>query len=512
MQPMSQQTKTGQPKLSEQAKHLSVPIDITSTGWPAVRKTCVEKLGADFDPWQDGAGRVILAKRDDGTLAAMIDGVGMSLPRQVGKTHLIGFTVFALCVNIPGLLVIWTAHHSATSSETFLAMQGMAQREKVAPHVSQVFKGSGDEEIRFHNGSRILFGARERGFGRGIPGVDVLIFDEAQILSDKAMSNMLATLNTSQFGLQLYIGTPPKPEDNSETFKRMRREALAGTLLDGAWIEFGADADAKDDDRSQWRKMNPSYPKRTPQQSLMRLKRKLTLADWRREGMGIWDDDAEGSRAISETEWDATGVSVAPADGIRSFAVAFSFDGTRLALSGGLKHDSGIHVELIDAADGDIESGLSALADWLAERWRNVAVIVLSGASGAPVLAQLLKDRKVPDVVVKIVTTPEYTQSCSVTLDAVRESSKVAKRNVDLELSEPLPFTHLADEGQAQLDASVAVCDEKKRGLSGAWAWSATTPDGDETPTEAMSLAYWAAKTTRRKPRGDRERKAVVFR
>ena len=505
MPPTLQQTRIGQPKLSEQAAHLVVPVDITSTGWPAVRKTCVEKLGADFDPWQDGAGRVILAKRTGGELAAMVDGVGMSLPRQVGKTYLVGFTVFALCVNTPGLLVIWTAHHSATSGETFLAMQGMAQRAKVAPHIKQVFTGSGDEEIRFHNGSRILFGARERGFGRGIPGVDILIFDEAQILSDKALSNMLATLNISRFGLQLYIGTPPKPTDMSESFKRMRREALAGTLVDGAWIEFGADADSDGEDRQQWRKANPSYPKRTPPQSMQRLKRKLTKGDWLREGLGIWDDDQEGSRAISSVEWTKTGVAEAPAEGIRSFAVAFSFDGTRLALSGALKHDDGIHVELIDAADGDIASGLSALADWLAERWRNVAVIVLSGSAGAPVLAQLLKDRRVPDVVVKIVSTPEYTQSCSMTLDAVRESAASATRG-DL-----LQFTHLVAEGQAQLDSSVAVCDKKQRGLSGAWAWSATTPEGDETPTESMSLAYWAAKTTRRQPRGDRERKAVFL-
>jgi hypothetical protein len=305
----SQQTKTGRRRLSELAKHLHAPTDIASTMWPSVLKTCTEKLGAEFDDWQDGAGRLMLAKREDGTLAAMIDGVGMSLPRQVGKTHLVGFVAFALCVNIPGLLVIWTAHHAATSGETFLSMQGMAKRAKVAPHIKQVFVGSGDEEIRFHNGSRILFGAREHGFGRGIPGVDVLIFDEAQILSDKAMSNMLATMNTSRFGLQLYIGTPPKPEDRSETFKRMRREALAGTLTDGAWIEFGADADAADEDRAQWRKMNPSYPKRTPAQSLLRLKRKLTPADWRREGMGIWDDDQAGSRLIPEAMWTGAGVS-----------------------------------------------------------------------------------------------------------------------------------------------------------------------------------------------------------
>src|SRR5690606_4120657 len=168
------------------------PEGAVTTGWPAVRKTCVEKLGIEFDPWQEQVGSLILAKRADGSLASTVDGVGLSLPRQVGKTYLIAAMAFALSVNTPGLLVIWTAHHMATSSETFLALQGFAKRSRVAPHVRQVFTGSGDKEIRFHNGSRILFGARERGFGRGIPGVDVLIFDEAQILSDKAMSNMLA--------------------------------------------------------------------------------------------------------------------------------------------------------------------------------------------------------------------------------------------------------------------------------------------------------------------------------
>ena len=230
----SPKTKPARRKLSDVARHLSVPEGIVTSEWPAVHKTCREKLGITFDDWQEDIGRLILTKRADGTLTTTIDGVGMSLPRQVGKTYLLAAMAFALCVNRPGLLVIWSAHHARTHAETFLSMQGFAKRAKVAPFVRQVFTGSGAEEIRFHNGSRILFGARERGFGRGIPGVDILILDEAQILSDKAMSNMLATLNTSRFGMHLYIGTPPKPEDMSEAFTRMRREALAGTLTDGA--------------------------------------------------------------------------------------------------------------------------------------------------------------------------------------------------------------------------------------------------------------------------------------
>lgn len=483
MPPMSSKTRSSTPRLSEQAKHLSVPSGIVSSGWPAVRKTCIEKLGAEFDPWQDNAGRLILSKREDGTLACMVDGVGMSLPRQVGKTHLLSFLIFALCINMPGLLVIWTAHHMATSTETFMAMQGFSDRVKVRPHVKKVYTGSGDEEIRFHNGSRILFGARERGFGRGIPGVDVLIFDEAQILSDKAMSNMLATMNTSRFGLQLYIGTPPKPEDQSETFKRMRREALAGTLEDGAWVEFGADADADPDDRGQWRRMNPSYPKRTPAQSLMRLRRKLTPADWRREGMGIWDDDAEGSRLVSEELWSATGVTVAPPDGVRSFGIAFSRDGARVSTAGVVKHADGVHGELIAAYSGPAEAGTTQLADWLADRWRDVSMIAMSGAASAA-LYQALVDRGVPRKVLRTLTGAEYFAANTMTLDALQSRT----------------LTHPVGEPGDALSASVAVSDMKKRGQNGQWGWEATTPDGDETPIEAFSVAYWAARTSKRVP------------
>lgn len=512
MPPTLQTTKTGPPRLSELAKHAVAPTDIVVSGWPAVQKTCVNKLGITFDPWQELTGRLILAKRADGKLAAMIDGVGMSLPRQVGKTYLVGAMSFALCINVPGLLVIWSAHHARTHGETFLSMQSFAERPKVQAHVKQVFVGSGDEEIRFHNGSRILFGARERGFGRGIPGVDVLIFDEAQILSDKALSNMLATLNTSQFGLQLYIGTPPKPEDMSESFKRMRREALAGTLVDGAWVEFGADDKADGEDRAQWRKANPSYPKRTPTQSLLRLKRKLTNGDWLREGLGLWDADDAGKRTITTTQWQSTGVLVPP-EGVKSFAVAFSVDGSHLSLSGSVKHDDGAHVELIDAFEGAVEDGLAPLADWLADRWRTVAQIVLSGKAGAGVLAQLLHDRGVPSSVIHVATTVEFFQACATFLDSIRYSAKlagVADSEVEGDELTAFKVTHLATEGQAALDASVAVCDKKKRGLDGNWSWHPTTPDGDETPLEAVSLALWIAKTTKRKPRGDTERRGAM--
>lgn len=284
-------SKPGIPRLSDLAVKVVAPRDIAHTRWPLVRKRCEQKLGLTFDDWQHGAGRLILAERADGKLAAMIDGVGMSLPRQVGKTYLLAAIIFALCTLRPGLLVIWSAHHSKTHNETFLAMQAFAERAKIRPYVRKVYTGSGDEAVVFRNGSRILFGARERGFGRGIPGVDILVFDEAQILSDRALANMLATMNTSTFGLALFIGTPPRPEDDSEVFERMRSQAYAGELHDGAWIEFGAPRGSKPNDRKAWSVANPTYPGRTPAESIMRLQRKLKPDDFLREGLGIWDEE-----------------------------------------------------------------------------------------------------------------------------------------------------------------------------------------------------------------------------
>lgn len=295
-------------RLSEVARELVKPSGIVSTGWSSVEVTCRTKLGLEFDTWQDGAGRLILSERANGKLAAMVGGVGMSIPRQIGKTHLYSGLNFGLCVNKPGLLVIWSAHHARTHGETFLAMQGFAKRAKVAPFIEQVFQGSGDEEIRFRNGSRILFGARERGFGRGIPGVDVLVLDEAQIVSERALENMLATMNTSQFGLLLMAGTPPKPEDNSEAFTRMRDEALSGESTDLVWIECGADPGANLDDRKQWAKANPSYPHRTPDESILRLRKKLSDDGFRREALGIWPEggaavfDMAGWGRLAQTE------------------------------------------------------------------------------------------------------------------------------------------------------------------------------------------------------------------
>lgn len=298
-------------KLSQVVKRLAVPRDIVGTDWDPIKALCRDDMGIEFDTWQDGMGQLALAKSPANRLAHTVGGFHLSAMRQVGKTYWGAGLLFGLCQYYPGLLCIWTAHHGQTAEETFLAMQAFAERRLVKPFIEKVYTGSGDEEVRFWNGSRILFGARERGFGRGIPGVDVIFNDEAQILSAKAMNAMIATLNTSQFGLHIYAGTPPDPLElhKAEQWMRARDEAwvikdpkiITVHTDDLVWIEIGADDDGERDDVRQWAK-NPSFPHRTPIESIMRLRRKLDDEAFDREGLGKYAQD-EGS-IFNMTKWE----------------------------------------------------------------------------------------------------------------------------------------------------------------------------------------------------------------
>jgi hypothetical protein len=213
----------------------------------------------------------------------------MSIPRQVGKTYLIGAIIFALCLAEPGTLVLWTAHRYPTANETFQSMKTMVEQPKLRPHIVSATNPGGNGVIKFRNGSRILFGARERGFGRGFQRVAIIVFDEGQILTQAALDDMIPATNTHPNPLVFFIGTPPKPTDPSDVFLNMRHEALSGESDDYLYVEFSADEDADPGDREQWAKANPSYPHRTPPRAMLRMKRLLGFESFLREGLGIWD-------------------------------------------------------------------------------------------------------------------------------------------------------------------------------------------------------------------------------
>lgn len=434
-----------------------------------------------FDPWQDGTARLALAKRESGLYAAGIGGVVLSIPRQVGKTYLIAAIVFALCTIMPGLTVIWTAHRTRTHNETFKKMQGMSRKAKIAPYIENVRATNGEQEISFKNGSRILFGARESGFGRGFDEVDILVLDEAQILTEDAMSDMVPATNAAKNGLVFMMGTPPRPKDPGEVFTNVRRAALDGDP-DTLYIEFSAEPGASLDDRRQLAKANPSYPHRTSDAAIQRM-RKLLGSDenFRREAYGEWDEAALTKKAINAKAWDALKASPAevPTDGRRVYAARFSVDGSAVGLAAAIRPDSGpVHVEGIKIAS--MADGTGWLVDWLVERHEKAAQIVIDGKAGVGYLVQALRDAKVP---ASVIITPGTDQV--VAAHSMFESAMSGRE-----------LTH---SGQELLDTQAKAAEKRKIGTTGGFGWAA--PEGESVVLfDAATLAHWGAKTTKRRP------------
>jgi hypothetical protein len=467
------QTKPSTPRLSEVARHVVVPKGVVTTGWPAVRDKCLG-LGIRFRWWQHATGKIILAKRADGKYAATVGGTGLSIPRQVGKTFLVGAIMFALCLLRPNLTVIWTSHRLRTAEETFGKMQKFVKRKQIHPHIDKVVLGSGEEAILFKNGSRILFGARERGFGRGFDEVDVVVYDEAQILSENALDDMIPAMNQSRQetgALLLFMGTPPKPTDSGEVFERMRTEALSGEDSDTGWVEFGADPDFKptplpapltESDWKQVAKANPSHPDDTPREAILRMRKKLGQDSFRREGLGIWDSDVAFRFGIPQ--WDVAAQDVRPTGPPAFFiTMAKQMASATIAVAA---LDSGMpHVELADHRPG---------THWVTDRVKDLHLKYPTASFAAfaagpakawvPILAEL-------GVELKLMTSTE----------AAAAYAHVKK------LAETLSFTHSPDELVAN---SLAGCEWKEAEGGGTtldWRKSA----GDVSPFAAEAGALW---------------------
>lgn len=422
-----------------------------------------------FDPWQDAAGKLILGKRSDGLYAA--DLVAMSIPRQVGKTYLFAALTFAMCLREPGLTVIWTAHRAKTAKETFSSMSGMAAQERVAPHIAQVVRSRGDEAVVFTNGSRILFGAREAGFGRGFANVSILVFDEAQILTESAMEDMVASQNVAKNPLTILTGTPPRPRDPGEVFTTIRQEALSGDSEGTLYIELSADRDADLLDRSQWRRANPSFPSRTSERAMLRMKKNLSDDSFRREALGVWDEISVHKPIVSPQQWKQM-ADVGPSDEVRPDALGLDMShGRQMSVGACWIEGDDAHIEQVWAGSDPV-----LCVEWLVERAGRRVPVVVDQASPAASLVPELRARKC-----NVVTTSaaNMAQACGVLENRISTDT----------------LTH-----GAQKPLTDAILGARRRPIrdAGGWALDRSDPTSMIYPIVAATLALFGATTHKR--------------
>lgn len=473
------------PRLSEVARHLVIPDGIVTSVFPRVQRRLAE-VGVSFDRWQQGFGMTALGCRASGKYAASVGGVVASWPRQIGKTYTVGNMAIGLCLEFPGYRAIWTSHHNRTTTNTFRSMQGMVRAKRIWPHVAAIRTANGEQEIVFKNGSIIMFGAREQGFGRGMDRIDLEVFDEAQILGLKALEDMVPATNAAKHphgGLVIFIGTPPRPVDDGEAFTAKREKALSGKSKDQFYCEISADPETDPEDESKFGTFNPSYPHRTPLEAMLRMIENIPDREARRrEMLGIWPTGGH-ERVTTPAAWallvdDGPAVDAAPV----AFGVA-AHDGQFSVVACWTDEDSE-HVEEVFA-----HVRLDVVGGWLQRNARRADVLVPSYGPAAP-LVQLLS---AANVRARSASSGNVAAGCELLAAGIEAGT-------------------LSHSDQPQLADSLATA--VKRYSRDGTAWSFDLKNSVQcAPAIAMTMALFGASSKRR--RGSRSttkrvRKAVI--
>lgn len=458
--------------LLPEARHLVLPDGIVASGFPAVEATC-RAIGIEFDPWQRDLNKCLLAKNAEGLYAADI--AALSIPRQVGKTFDVGAVVFALCIQQPRLTVIWTAHRFKVSRESFNELRALAKSPKLTPHIDYdaITTAAGNECIPFRNGSRIVFAARERGAIRGFSKVGILVLDEAQILTQSTVSDLVPTMNQAANPLIVMMGTPPKPTDPGEVFTELRKDALSGASDDVLYVELSAPAGSEPDDERAMGIANPSFPGRTPRRAFTRMLRMLGLEDYLREAFGIWDENASKT-AIPSHFWLARTDLEAAIGGEPVFTLDVSPKMTHSAI--GVAGDAaiGLHTHLL-LREGQDQVDSHPGTDWVLPALLDLKTRVpnLKVAYAANGQAKSLA----PDL-----------EAAGIETDPIPAGDVAAACGLFYKLATGGGLSH---SGQPELTNSVAAAQWRDTG-EGAQVWG-RRKSGEITGLYAATLAVWKA-------------------
>lgn len=467
-----------------------VPAHVDTDGPDAAY--LASSYGLTPDDWQADVLNGMLAYRPDGRYAAARAGV--AVPRQNGKNGIIEMReLFGMVVL--GEKFLHTAHEVKTARKAFLRLLSFFENPRQYPELAKLVapggirKTNGQEAIVLTNGGSIEFVARTKGSGRGFT-VDVLVFDEAQELSDETLAALLPTVSAAPLGnpQQIYTGTPPSGNMNGEVWTRVRQAGVSGSDERLAYYEWSAEEGVDLDDPAVWHAVNPALGIRLNIDTVLSERASMDDESFGRERLGMWEGE-HGNAVIPVDAWAACADEHSEPTSQMVLAVDVTPDRTAASIAvAGLRTDGRWHVELIDNRRG---------TGWVASRLAEIGTrhgirtVVLDGASPAASLEEAIRAKRRLAVVK---TGPrDMAAACGEFYDAVMDE-RVAH------IDQPL-LTH-------------ALTQSRKRRLGDAWAWNRSTAASDISPVVAATLALWGAQSSRvrrKKRTGSPARKVVIL-
>ena len=438
----------------------------------------------ELDPWQ----RLILdcwLGRDENRVYCVTSG-GLACPRQNGKNGCLdGRELFGLAVK--GEKILHTAHQTATVKKSFRRLETIftdRRHPEMCAMVKDIRYTNGEEAIYLTNGGGIEYSTRTRQRARGFDGVSLVVFDEAQELTDDQVDAILATLAASTTGTRqiLYTGTPPYPGAPGTVFRRRRTASLTEPGAHDAWHEWSVEAKSVEEidlqDRKLWYAANPALGIRLTEAFTAEELNTQSADGFARERLGWWSPilTQAADYAIPAEAWDACRSELPkPETGKTAYGVKFAPDGSEVCLCGAvIPKDGPARVSLIERRPTG--RGIAWLSEWINERNGRASCVVIDGRNGADLLVENIKDVWRAKGSVIRPTARDVIAAVSTLCDAVAERS----------------VTWYA--GQPALRESAVTAT--KRPIAGGWGFGGE----NSPPVESAALALWGAKTSKRDP------------
>lgn len=443
----------------------------------------MQEYGYTLDEWQQTVVNSWLGKDENGEYN--VTSAGLSIPRQNGKNVCLEVREFyGMIVN--GEKILHTAHQVRTSKASFRRLAALFTNPKfpeIENEVKTIRYTNGEECIELNNGGVISYSARSRQAARGLDGVSLIVFDEAQELTDDQMEAIMATLAASMTGTRqlIYTGTPPYPGCPGNVFKRRREICLSAPGAHDAWHEWSIEGknvdDIKTDDKELWYQSNPALGIRLTEGFTEEEQRTLQADGFARERLGWWAPtlEHEVDYAIDHTKWENCKSEELKPEGKTAYGVKFSPDGAFVALCGAVIPDNGkARISLIDIKPTG--HGVGWLSDWLNQRYKKASCVVIDGRNGVDVLIDKMSETWIQKGSIIKPSSKDVIASVGMLTDSINEES----------LTWYFQQEALNDSALTSL----------KRPISGGWGFG-----GDNSiPIEACALAYWGAKTSKRNP------------
>lgn len=441
----------------------------------------MKAYGNELDPWQQDIVDCWLGKDEEGKYN--VTSASETLPRQNGKNVTIeAREFFGLLIN--GEKILHTAHQVKTAKKSFRRLASMFTDTRF-PEITDLVKNirytNGEECIELTNGGSIEYSARSRQAARGFDGISVIVFDEAQELTDDQLEAILATLSASATGTRqmIFAGTAPYPNCPGTVFKRKRKSALSDPGPHESWHEWSVAGDSveeiKAEDHSLWFMCNPAMGIRLTEEFTVEEFKTMSLDGFCRERLNWWAPEIshEIEYVIDSNLWDACSTLDSLPSGKTAYGVKFSPDGSEVCLAGAIMTEDGTtRIEMIDRKS--TSQGTRWLAEWLNARYAKASCVVIDGRNGVDVLIDRLSDTwKAKNSIIRPKTN-EVIAAAGFVIDGLTEKT--------LRWYQP------------QVALRESAVSATKRDIRGGWAFG-----GDNsTPIEACSLALYGVKTSKR--------------